>query len=84
MRKNVGISHLAQGHGRITKEDKIDYLAGIVLEKKIGDKVNKGEVLAYIHANKEEEIENAVKELKNAYEISQQKPQQYKHILNVI
>jgi len=36
------------------KEDKIDNLAGIVLNKKIGDRVDTGDILAYIHTNKEE------------------------------
>ena len=69
--------------GRITKEDKIDSLAGIKLNKKIGDFVEKGEVLAYIHTNLEE-VEEAKKELRAAYEIGKNKPEKYKHILEII
>lgn len=70
--------------GRITKEDKIDSLAGIVLNKKIGDKVEKGETLAYIHTNLEDRIEEAKKDIQNAYEISENKPANYEHILGII
>lgn len=65
------------------KEDKIDNLAGIVLNKKIGDRVDTGDILAYIHTNKEEN-KNAIEEIKLAYEILGDKPEEYKHILNII
>ncbi len=66
------------------KEDKIDYLAGIVLNKKIGDKVEKGETLAYIHTNSFERIEKAKEDMLESYEISKEKPEEYKHILGII
>lgn len=39
------------GAGRRTKEDAIDHAVGIVLNKKDGDKVQMGDVLAYVHTN---------------------------------
>lgn len=65
------------------KEDKIDSLAGIVLNKKIGDKVEIGETLAYIHTNKDD-AQNHIETLKSAYEISEDRPDEYKHILKII
>lgn len=65
------------------KEDKIDNLAGIVLNKKIGDRVDTGDILAYIHTNKEE-TKNFIEDMKSAYEILGDKPEEYKHILNII
>ncbi|MCM1187767.1 MAG: pyrimidine-nucleoside phosphorylase [bacterium] len=47
----VGICSLLLGGGRETKESKIDLSVGIVLCKKVGDRVKKGEPLAVIHAN---------------------------------
>ena len=70
--------------GRITKEDKIDSLAGIVLNKKIGDKVEKGETLAYIHTNLEDRIEEAEKSIQKAYKISETVPEKYEEILGII
>lgn len=75
---------LALGAGRLKKEDEIDHLTGLVLEKKIGDKIDKGEILAYIHANVAEKIEEAKEKIQEAYKISKQKPTEYKHILNII
>ena len=72
------------GAGRIKKEDSIDYEAGIVLNKKIGDKVENGEVLAQIHTNKEETIKQAINEILNAYEITNVPVQGKKNILGVI
>lgn len=67
--KEIGEVARDLGAGRIRKEDSIDYEAGIVLNKKIGNKVNVGEVLAEIHTNKEEIIKEAEKRILNAYEI---------------
>ena len=50
----LGVSAMRLGAGRETMEDKIDMSAGIVLNKKLGDKVNKGDVLCYIHTNKDD------------------------------
>lgn len=71
-------------HGREKKEDNIDHLAGIILEKKIGDKVEKGEILAYIHTSKEEKIEEAEETLKVAFEITDEMPEKYQEILGII
>ena len=67
--EEVGLIAMELGAGRVTKESKIDLSVGIVLNKKCGDKVNKGEILAYIHANDMEKGEKALKKLLNAIEI---------------
>ena len=72
------------GAGRIKKDDEIDYTCGVVLEKKIGDYVEYGDTLGYIHANREDLIDRAVNELKDAYTIGDEKPEEYEDILNVI
>lgn len=56
---------------------------GIVLNKKIGDKVEIGDTLAYIHTNKED-VKEAEGNLKSAYEISENQPNEYEHILGII
>ena len=57
----MGIVAMELGAGRATKESEIDLAVGIVLNKKRGDKVKKGDVLAYIHSNNESNIEKATK-----------------------
>ncbi|MBR3804396.1 MAG: thymidine phosphorylase [Clostridia bacterium] len=51
--ENVGVASLILGAGRTKKEDKIDYKAGIVLNKKLGDRVEKGETLATLYSSNE-------------------------------
>ena len=58
-----GLIAMELGAGRATKESEIDLAVGIVLNKKRGDKVSKGDVLAYIHSNNEEKIERAKKDI---------------------
>ena len=58
----IGEGSMRLGGGRETLDDVIDMSAGIILNKKIGDKVEKGELLATLYTNKEntEEIERNV------------------------
>ena len=58
-----GLIAMELGAGRATKESEIDLAVGIVLNKKRGEKVNKGDVLAYIHSNSEEKIKKARKSI---------------------
>ena len=58
-----GLIAMELGAGRATKESEIDLAVGIVLNKKRGEKVNKGDVLAYIHSNSEDKIEKARKSI---------------------
>ena len=53
----VGVASMMLGAGRQTKEDEIDLSVGLVLHKKVGDSVNKGEALLTIHSN-QEQIDN--------------------------
>ncbi|MCC5909916.1 MAG: pyrimidine-nucleoside phosphorylase [Clostridiaceae bacterium] len=70
----VGMSALILGAGRDTKDSVIDLSVGIVLNKKVGDYVKKGEVLAYIHSNNIDRRNNAIEKLKTAYDIEKTKP----------
>ena len=50
----IGKASTMLGAGRATKDDVIDLAVGIVLHKKIGDSVKKGESLLTIHSNRQE------------------------------
>lgn len=67
--EKVGKISVELGAGRMNKEDTVDRRVGIILCKKIGDQVESGECLAYIHANNNEDLESKVEMLKSAYEI---------------
>lgn len=49
----IGTAAMLLGAGRAAKEDTVDLAVGIVLQKKIGDYVEKGGTLAVIHSNSE-------------------------------
>ena len=67
----IGISAMKLGAGRETLDDVIDMSAGIVLDKKIGAKVSKGDLLCTVYTNKpKEEYEPVLDEIKEAYEFS--------------
>ena len=57
---------------------------GLVLEKKVGDAVKEGDVLAYIHGNDAGKLEQAGKRFLDAYEISQNPIQDGKGIIKHI
>ena len=64
----IGESAMRLGAGRETFDDVIDMSAGIVLNKKVGDKVEKGEVLCVVHTNKED-YAPILKDIENAFTI---------------
>lgn len=65
----IGVSAMKLGAGRETLVDTIDMAAGIVLNKKVGDKVNKGDVLCYLHTNKDE-YESIAKDVLSSFKLS--------------
>ena len=69
--KDVGKVAGSLGAGRERKEDSIDFSVGIVLEKKVSDRVEKGDSLAYVYANDKEKLEIAINSLKQIIKISE-------------
>jgi len=70
----VGLASKIIGAGRKTKDDAIDYSAGIYLQKKIGDKVKAGDLLAVLHSDGDEiKIESAREKLLAAYSFNTNK-----------
>lgn len=55
-----GIAAVELGAGRAKKDDKIDFGAGIHINKKLGDRVAKGEVLATLYTDREDTLKSAV------------------------
>ena len=71
---DIGIASMQLGGGRETLEDVIDMSAGIMLNKKIGDYVKKGELLCTLHTNKsEKEYAPIMEDVKKAYVIVPEK-----------
>lgn len=68
--ENIGSLSTHLGAGRLTKDDKIDYSAGIILHKKRGDKVSKSDVLATVYTNDKSRLDNIDKKYKKCLTIS--------------
>ena len=66
---DLGVAAMKLGAGRETKDDIIDYTAGLLLNKKIGDKVEKGELLITAYTNKDN-VEDVIIEIEKAITIS--------------
>lgn len=81
--EEIGTSAMLLGAGRETKEDIIDYAAGISLSKKVSDQVNVGDALCILHTNKEEYQEAYDKALE-AYVISEEEPEKIPFILDIV
>ena len=82
--KEIGKLACDLGAGRIRKEDNIQKEVGIVLTKKVGDYVKNGDILAYIHTNRYETLEEDKKRLEQIIKIGDEEIEKSKIILNVI
>ena len=76
--EGCGTASMLLGAGRAAKDDVIDFSAGILLKKKYGDPVKKGDVLAVLYADKEELFPEAAEKLLSSYEFSSEKPEEKK------
>ncbi|WP_210619846.1 pyrimidine-nucleoside phosphorylase [Mammaliicoccus lentus] len=65
----IGVASMLLGAGRATKDDIIDLAVGLVLNKKVGDKVEEGESLVTIYAN-QEDIKDVEEKILNNIDIS--------------
>lgn len=70
---SIGHAAMLLGAGRSRAEDHIDFAAGIYLEKKVGDEVAPGEVLARAYSNKGA-VKEALAEIEGAYVIAAERP----------
>ncbi len=68
----IGRAVVALGGGRLKKEDEIDYAVGVVLRRKIGDEVTKGDLIAEVHAGTRADKENIISIVRNAIEIDEE------------
>ncbi|WP_163582744.1 pyrimidine-nucleoside phosphorylase [Gracilibacillus saliphilus] len=79
----IGVAAMHLGAGRATKDDAINHGVGITLQKKIGDYVDKGDTLAILNSD-QEDVEQIISIVKNAYTIKLEKATRQKMIYEVI
>jgi len=80
----IGQAALHLGAGRRAKEDLIDHAVGVVCRMKRGAAVEKGEVLAEVHARNGASADVAVREVLAAYEIGDEAPRERSILLDVV
>ena len=79
-----GLAAMSLGGGREKLDDKIDMSVGLVLNKKVGDQVEAGELLYTMHANDEEKAKAAIENLWNAIEIRPEFCEHQQMILGIV
>lgn len=82
--EKIGSSSVILGAGRVNKGDPIDCTAGIILRKKTGEYVKKGDVLANLFSNDETKFSDSEKLFLSAFEFSDEKPQPVPLIYKVV
>jgi pyrimidine-nucleoside phosphorylase len=80
----IGLASAMIGAGRDTKEDTIDPAVGVILEVKIGQKVDKDAVLCRLYYTSEEHVEEAAQLVEDAFRISSTAPEERALILEVV
>lgn len=78
--EQCGIASVILGAGRETKDSELDYSAGIILRKKLGEQVKKGECIAMLYSSEMKRIEEAKKRLLSAITIEKMLPNPHKTI----
>ena len=82
--EDIGVASNMIGAGRDKKDDPIDPAVGIILEVKMGEKVEAGSILCRLYYTKEDRVEEAAEMVEDAFRISAQKLDERELILEVV
>ncbi|HEY4084882.1 MAG TPA: thymidine phosphorylase [Bryobacteraceae bacterium] len=84
MAEDIGRASQLMGAGRTFKEDTIDPAVGVILEVKVGEKVDAGSVLCRLYYTREEGLDEAAEMVEDAFRISGSRPEERELILEVV
>jgi thymidine phosphorylase len=82
--EDIGLASCMIGAGRDRKEDQIDPAVGVILEVKVGAKVEAGAVLCRIYYTSEERLDEAAQLVEDAFRISAHSPEERELILETV
>jgi pyrimidine-nucleoside phosphorylase len=82
--RRIGDAAVDLGAGRAKKSDQVDPLVGVVIQHKVGDRIEKGDLLFTIHAKNAQDFDNASKSILSAYGVSEQPVERLPIIYGVI
>jgi pyrimidine-nucleoside phosphorylase len=80
----IGMASVELGCGRKKVDDNIDELAGIILYKKCGDKIKKGETVCELFASDKKKINEAENILREGFKISEKPVKKRKLIIDIL
>jgi thymidine phosphorylase len=80
----IGLASSMIGAGRDTKEDSIDPAVGVILEVKVGQKIDANGVLCRLYYTSDERVEDAAQLVEDAFRISGTAPEERELILEVV
>jgi thymidine phosphorylase len=80
--EQIGTACVILGGGRERKEDSVDPAVGIVLHKKVGDRVTAGEPLATIYYNSEARVARAQQLLEESCQVSDSPPTEKRPLIH--
>jgi pyrimidine-nucleoside phosphorylase/thymidine phosphorylase len=84
MAEDIGRASQMMGAGRARKEDPIDPAVGVILEVKVGEKVDAGSVLCRLYYTNEEGLDEAAELVEDAFRISGTRAEERELILEVV
>jgi pyrimidine-nucleoside phosphorylase len=82
--EDIGLASAMIGAGRDSKDDVIDPAVGVILEVKVGEKVEAGAVLCRLYYTKEDRLDEAAQLVEDAFHISGHPPEERELILEVV
>jgi pyrimidine-nucleoside phosphorylase len=82
--QDIGFASAMIGAGRDTKDAAIDPAVGVILEVKVGEKVEAGAVLCRLYYTKEDRLDEAAQLVEDAFRISSHPPEERELILEVV
>ncbi|QTL98487.1 pyrimidine-nucleoside phosphorylase [Iocasia frigidifontis] len=82
--REIGLTVMMIGGGRVVKDDAIDPAVGVVLLKKNGEEVLKGETIAKLYLNDLSHQQEAVKRLEKAFVITDEEPSKKDLVIDII
>ncbi|MCM1500625.1 MAG: thymidine phosphorylase [Clostridium sp.] len=82
--QEIGMTSLILGGGRQTKDSVIDLTVGIHLEKHLGDKIRRDDVIAVLYANDKEKLKEAKERFVRAYNLSKERTGDHRIVYGVI
>ena len=80
----IGLSSVSLGAGRARADQAIDPAVGIVLTRKVGDAVKKGEVIAHVHVRDRASVKNTLTRIESAFVIGAKKAKPSPIVLDVV